>query len=173
MAQEYEHIVHPFPPLFDDRSRVLMLGTLPSPKARERGLPYGHPQNRFWPVMAKILGEELPDTNDGKRAMLLRHGVALWDVIASCDIAGASDASIKNPEPSDLSVILDHAPIQAIFCTGTKATQLYRKLVEPLTGRPCIGLPSTSPANAAMRFDDLVERYSVILPYLSENSSEN
>ena len=163
---EPTHVVHPFGPIFDERSRVLMLGTLPSPKARELGLPYGHPQNRFWPVMAAILGEELPDTNEGKREMLLRHGVALWDVVEECDIVGASDASIRNVVPSDLSRVLDHAPIRALFATGSKSGQLYRRYSEARFGRPITVLPSTSPANATYRLPDLIEAYSVIKEYL-------
>ena len=163
---EPTHVVHPFGPIFDERSRVLMLGTLPSPKAREVGLPYGHPRNRFWPVLATLFGEELPKSAEGKRAMALAHGVAIWDVIEECDIVGASDASIRNVVPADLSAVLDHAPIQAPFATGAKSGQLYRRYSEGRFGRPITVLPSTSPANAAWRLPDLVEAYSVILDYL-------
>ena len=120
----------------------------------------------FWPVMAAILGEALPATNEGKREMVLRHGVAIWDVIEECDIVGASDASIRNVVPSDLSRVLDHAPIQAIFATGTKSGQLYRRYSEERFGRPITVLPSTSPANATYRLPDLIEAYSVIKRYL-------
>ncbi len=164
----YTHIVHPFGPIFDETSRVLMLGTLPSPKAREVGIPYGHPQNRFWPVLAALFGEPVPASNDERRSLALRNHVAIWDVIEECDIEGASDASIRNVKPADLTRVLDHAPIRAIFCTGAKSAELYRKYDEERYGRPCIKLPSTSPANASMRLDDLIARYRVILDYLHD-----
>ncbi len=163
---ELIHITHPIKPIYDEYSRVLMLGTMPSPASREAGIPYAHPRNRFWPVLATLLDEPLPESVEGKRAMVLRHHIAIWDVIASCDIAGASDASIRNAVGNDFTPLLKTAPIKAIFTTGTKATQLYRKLCEPMVGRPCIGLPSTSPAHAAMSFDQLLARYRVILDYL-------
>lgn len=167
MANEMKHIEHEIEPVFDDRSRVLMLGTIPSPKSREVGFFYGHPQNRFWKVMAAVLGTAVPQTIPEKTEMLLEHRIALWDVCRSCAIEGASDASIKDPQPNDLSRILDVANIRGIFCTGAKAAQLYRKLCEPTLGIPCIQLPSTSPANAAMRLPDLVEAYrTALLPYL-------
>ena len=164
---EFEHIEYPWEPLFDDRSRVLILGTMPSPKAREVGFFYGHPHNRFWPVMGRLFGEETPMGTEARRAFALKHHLALWDVLASCDIKGASDASIRNPVPNDLNRIFSAAPIQGVFTTGTKATDLYRRLCEPLFGRPTCGLPSTSPANAAMSLDKLVDRYRVILDALS------
>lgn len=163
---ERVHVVHPFGPIFDGASRVLMLGTLPSPKARELGIPYGHPQNRFWPVLAALFDEPVPPSAEGKRELALRHHVAIWDVIGECDIEGASDASIRNVVPSDLSRVLDAAPIQAIFATGAKSGQLYRRYQEPSIGRPITVLPSTSPANASFRLPDLIERYRVILRYL-------
>ena len=157
--------VHPLPPLYDKDSRVLILGTLPSPLSRKNNIYYGNPQNRFWRVMAAIFDEPLPETNDGKRDLAHRHHVAITDVIKSGDIVGASDASIKNPVANDLTPILETASIQAIFTTGSKATQLYRKLLEPTVGMPCIGLPSTSPANAAWSLDRLIEAYKVIREY--------
>ncbi len=163
---ELTHVIHPFGPIFDERSRVLMLGTLPSPKARELGIPYGHPQNRFWPVLAALFDEPVPPDPEGKRELALRHRVAIWDTISECDIAGASDASIRNVVPSDLSRVLDAAPIRAIFATGTKSGQLYRRYQERATGRPITVLPSTSPANASFRLPDLIERYRVILDYV-------
>lgn len=169
MAKEIaRHIEHDIEPVFDQRSRVLMLGTMPSPKSREKGFFYGHPQNRFWKVLAAMLDAPVPETITEKSALLLEHRIALWDVLASCEITGASDASIRDPKPNDLRLILDHAPIERIFCTGTKATQLYRKLCEPALGIPCAQLPSTSPANAAMRLPDLIEAYrAALLPFLS------
>lgn len=159
-------VVHPLDPLFDERSRVLMLGSMPSPLSRSRRFYYGNPQNRFWAVMAEVLGEELPEESEGRARMLLDAGVALWDVLASCEIAGASDASIRNPVPNDLSRVLDAAPIEAIFATGGAAAQLYRRLIEPELGRPIIQLPSTSPANARMRLPQLVEAYSQLRAHL-------
>ena len=167
-GNDLQHIVHPLEPIFDERSRVLMLGSLPSPKSREVGFYYGHPQNRFWRVLAELFDEPLPSTNDRRRDLLLRHHIALWDVLASCDIDGASDASIANAVPNDFSRILDGAPIEAVFCTGSKAAELYTRLVAPVTGIPCTKLPSTSPANAAAKLRDLIDAYSVILPHLRE-----
>ena len=160
MTQDTAQLIeHSIDPIFDARSRLLMLGTMPSPKSREQGFFYGHPQNRFWKVIAAVFSAPVPKSIPEKRAFLLEHRIALWDVLASCEIAGASDASIRNPKPNDLRSILDRAPIERIFCTGAKAAQLYRRLCEPTTGIPCLQLPSTSPANAAMRLDDLIEVY--------------
>ncbi len=160
MTQDTAQLIeHSIDPIFDARSRLLMLGTMPSPKSREQGFFYGHPQNRFWKVLAAVFSAPVPKSIPEKRAFLLEHRIALWDVLASCEIAGASDASIRNPKPNDLRRILDRAPIERIFCTGAKAAQLYRRLCEPTTGIPCLQLPSTSPANAAMRLDDLIEVY--------------
>lgn len=161
-----ETVLHTLPPLFDAHSRVLVLGTMPSPKSREAGFYYYHPQNRFWPVLSEVLGEPLPADREGRRALCLRHGVALWDVLASCEIVGASDAAIRDPVPNDLTPLLAQADLRAIFATGAKATALYRRLIEPVTGRPVIGLPSTSPANAAWSRERLVEAYRVITEYL-------
>lgn len=159
-------VIHPLEPLFDRRSRILVLGSLPSPKSREASFYYANPQNRFWPVMAEVLGEELPVANDARSGMLLRHGVALWDVIERCEIAGASDASVRNAVPNDLTRILDVAPIKAIFATGGTAARLYRQLIEPSLGRPIVQLPSTSPANARWRLPQLVDAYAQIRAYL-------
>lgn len=156
---------HTIDPVFDANSRVLVLGTMPSPKSRETGFYYGHPQNRFWKVMAALFNEPLPTTNDEKRALALRHGVALWDVLSECTIEGASDGTIADCVPNDIGGLLAKAPIQTVFCTGAKATELYAKYCEPRTGRPCTRLPSTSPANAAKSLDQLVEAYRVILDY--------
>lgn len=154
--------VRPLPPLYDEGSRVLVLGTLPSPLSRQNQIFYGNPRNRFWPALAAVFDEPVPEDNEGKRSLAHRHHVALWDVIAEGDIVGASDASIRNPVPNDFTEIFQCAHIRAIFTTGSKATQLFRKLCEPLCGRQCIGLPSTSPANAAWTLPRLVERYRAI-----------
>lgn len=156
---------HTIDPVFDADSRVLMLGTMPSPKSRESGFYYGHPQNRFWKVMAALFDEPVPETNDQKRSLALHHGVALWDVLSECTIEGASDGTIADCVPNNIGSILAKAPIQAVFCTGAKAAELYGKYCEPQTGMACTRLPSTSPANAAKSLEQLVEAYRAILPY--------
>ena len=145
---EYEHIVHSFEPVYDKASEILILGTLPSVKSRENNFYYGHKQNRFWKVLATLLKEPVPDTIEEKKAMLLAHRIALWDVIQSCDIKGSSDSSIKNVTPTDLKQILDHCQIRQIYANGNKAGALYKKYQQPLTERDILVLPSTSPANA-------------------------
>ena len=165
-----EHIIHSIEPVFDAESRVLILGTMPSPKSREVQFYYGHPQNRFWRVLAAVLGEELPQSVPEKKAMLLRHQIALWDVLAECEITGASDSSIRNPVANDLSVILDHAPVQAVFTTGATAWKLYTRLQKPHTGIEAVRLPSTSPANCAVKMEALTEAYKAILPWLEPNA---
>ena len=161
-----ERITHAFSPVFNNESRVLILGTMPSPKSRENGFYYSHPRNRFWPVMAAVFEEETPTTTEERTAFLLRNKIALWDVLAECDIEGASDSSIKNAVPNDLSVILNSAEIKAIFATGATAAKLYKKFIEPETKIPVITLPSTSPANAKVKFEELVEEYKIVLEYL-------
>lgn len=162
-------VTHEIQPVFDSRSRVLLLGTMPSPASREQGFYYGHPQNRFWRMLAAIFDEPVPRIIEEKHDMLLRHHIALWDVLASCEIEGASDASIRDAQPNDLARIFDAADIRAVFATGTKAGELYRKLIEPTLGVPCTTLPSTSPANAKMKLADLVDAYGkALLPLLGE-----
>ena len=154
--------IHQIEPVFDECSRILLLGTFPSPKSREAGFFYGHPQNRMWRVLAAVCGEDVPQTVEERRAFLLRNRIAMWDVLASCAIRGASDASIRDAVPNDLSRILDAAPIERIYATGAKAHELYRRYLEPVYGRECTRLPSTSPANAAMRLDELIEAYRML-----------
>ncbi len=161
-----EIVYHTLPPLFDERSRVLILGTMPSPKSREAGFYYFHPQNRFWPVLSAVLGEPLPETIEGRRGLCLRHGIALWDVLASCSIVGAADAAIRDPVPNDISWLLAQADIRAVFCTGAKAHALYQKLIFPETGIPAVRLPSTSPANAAWTLSRLFEKYNFINEFI-------
>lgn len=156
---------HTIDPVFDADSRVLMLGTMPSPKSRETGFYYGHPQNRFWKVMAALFDEPVPESNNQKRDLALRHGVALWDVLSECTIEGASDGTIADCVPNNIGSILAKAPIRAVFCTGAKAAELYGKYCEPQTGVACTRLPSTSPANAAKSLEQLAEAYRIILPY--------
>ena len=160
--------VHTIPPCYDKYSRILMLGSFPSPKSREFGFFYGHPQNRFWRVLAALFSAPLPTTNEEKRNLLLREKIALWDVLASCEIHGADDASIRNETPNDIRTILNTCDIRAIFTTGGTATRLYRKHILPLVMRDTIALPSTSPANCRTSLDALIEQYRVILPYLAK-----
>ena len=155
-TQNYQHITHEFEPIFDERSRILILGTLPSVKSREGQFYYHHPQNRFWKVLAKICKTEPPATIAEKKAMLLEHGIAIWDVVQSCDIIGSSDSSIKNVTPADLSVILRQAPVKTIFLNGGKAWDLYQKYCAGMMELPAVKLPSTSPANAAWSLEKLV-----------------
>ncbi len=154
-----QHTIHP---IYDRESRVLILGSFPSVKSREQQFFYGHKQNRFWRVMAQVLGCAVPEDIPQKREMLLSHHVAVWDVIASCEIKGSSDASIRDVAPNDLSPILSCADIRAIYANGGKAWQLYRKYIFPVTGREAYMLPSTSPANAGYSFERLVEAWQVI-----------
>ena len=160
---EYEHIVHSFEPVYDKDSEILILGTLPSVKSRENNFYYGHKQNRFWKVLAILLKEPVPDTIEEKKAMLLAHRIALWDVIQSCDIKGSSDSSIKNVQPTDIGMILEKTNVTQIYANGNKAGQLYQRYQFPVTGIEATVLPSTSPANAAWSFDRLCEAWRVIL----------
>lgn len=153
------HVKHEFAPIYNEESRVLILGTLPSVKSREQNFYYGHPQNRFWKVIAALCAEPVPQSVDEKKELLLRHHIALWDVIAECDICGSSDSSIQNVVPTDLSVILQSAPIEKIFANGAKAFDLYRKYSAPSYGKEIIKLPSTSPANAAYHMERLLEEW--------------
>ena len=163
-----EQVTHPIVPVFDKSSRILILGSFPSVKSREAAFFYGHPQNRFWKVVSGVLGCDCPQTIEEKRTMLLAHHIALWDVIASCRIEGSSDSSIRDAVPTDLSVLLAHAPIRAVFGNGQTAFRLYGRYQEQEIGLPATLLPSTSPANAAYSIPRLLESWSVILPALQE-----
>lgn len=155
--------VHPVLPLFNENSRVLILGTFPSPKSREGKFFYHHPQNRFWKVMTALTESPLPGTIDEKKTLILENGFALWDVIKSCRITGASDNSIRDVVPADLSIIMDGAPIERIYANGAAAYSLYMKYSFPQTSSPIIKLPSTSPANAAWSLERLIDAWKVIL----------
>lgn len=160
MALEPAIVTHTIEPVFDGRSSVLVLGTMPSPASRAQGFYYGHPQNRFWPVLAALWGEAVPATVDERRAFALAHGVALWDVLAQCTIAGASDSSIRDPEPNDLARVLEAAPVSAVATTGGAAARLYRRFdADRWPDLPHLALPSTSAANARMSLGALVEAY--------------
>ena len=154
--KKYEHSVHPFPPLYDANSEILILGSLPSVKSREQMFFYGHPQNRFWKVMSAVLGEALPTTIEEKKQMLLKHRIALWDTIYSCDIIGSSDSSIKNVTPTDLRRILKESKVQRIFCNGGTSGRYFQKYQQKVLGMEATVLPSTSPANAAFSVEKLI-----------------
>jgi len=156
---EYEHVTHSFEPVFDEHSKILILGSLPSVKSREQGFYYGHPRNRFWRVLAELTQEELPGGIEEKRKLLLKHRIAVWDVIASCDIIGSSDSSIRNVEPVEIRRVMERSPIKGIFANGRTAGKLYRKYLLPVTGMEAVELPSTSPANAAWNLERLVEKW--------------
>ena len=157
-----EHIVHGFDPVWDARSHVLVLGTLPSVKSREQNFYYGHPRNRFWKLLALLFDAPEPRSIGEKKALLLENGVALWDVVRECDIRRSSDASIRNAVPNDIRPILEGADIRAICANGAKAAELYGRLILPWTGREAIRLPSTSPANAACSLETLAEAWRVL-----------
>lgn len=159
---QYEHLHHEFEPVFDEHSRILILGTFPSVKSREQNFYYGHPQNRFWKVLAGLQSEQVPETIPEKKSFLLRSRIAVWDVIASCEIVGSSDSSIRSVVPTDLDRILAHTNIQQIFANGKTAERLYNKYQKETVGREILGLPSTSPANAAFSLERLLEAWKVI-----------
>jgi len=154
---------HSFEPVYNATSKVLILGTFPSVKSREQNFYYAHPQNRFWKVIASLTQTPLPITIEAKKEMLLKHGIALWDVIYSCDITGSSDSSIKNVIPMDFSKILKETSIKQIYANGATAEKLYQKYCEVTTGIPIIKLPSTSPANAAFSLEKLLAEWRVIV----------
>ncbi|WP_367317054.1 uracil-DNA glycosylase family protein, partial [Senegalimassilia anaerobia] len=161
--------------MFNEHSRILVLGSFPSVLSRENAFYYGNPQNRFWRVMAACLGEPVPQNEGGlsdngrpltleksiaaKKQMLLEHGIALWDVIASCDIKGSSDASIKNVVPAQVERILEEAHIGAVICNGGTAGRLYKRYLQWQVGLAAHVLPSTSPANAAWQLERLTARW--------------
>lgn len=161
-AGDREHVVHGFAPVWDGRSRVLVLGTLPSVKSREENFYYGHRRNRFWKLLALLFECAEPQSVGEKRRLLLENGVALWDVVRACDIRRSADGSIRNASPNDIRPILEGADIRMICANGAKAKELYDRLILPLTGREAIRLPSTSPANAAVSLDELAEAWRVL-----------
>ena len=159
----YEKVTHTFEPVYDENSRILILGTFPSVKSREQQFYYGHPQNRFWKVLAAVTDHAPLENVEEKKQFLLGHQIALWDVIASCDIIGSSDSSIKNVVANDIGRVLSEAPIRQIFVNGQTAFKLYKKYVLPETGVMPVCLPSTSPANAAWNMEKLTEAWQVIV----------
>lgn len=162
MKNNSQKIVHPIPPLFWDNSKVLILGSFPSVKSREQAFFYGHSQNRFWKVISAIFGLKLPQTIEEKKQLIKNCNLALWDVIASCEIIGSDDSSIKNVVPNDIEEILKITKIERIFVNGKTAEKYYKKYIEKKVNIKAVCLPSTSPANAAYSLDKLIEKWSVI-----------
>ena len=157
-----KNITHPFPPLYDENSRTLILGSFPSVKSREAMFFYGHPQNRFWKLIAELYGEDVPSTIEEKSSLVLRHRLALWDSIHSCTITGSSDSSVRDVVTNDISGIIRNSKIERIFCNGALSHKMYMKFIFPSTGIEARKLPSTSPANAAYSLDRLAREWSVI-----------
>lgn len=155
-------VMHPIEPVFDRHSRILILGSFPSVKSREAMFFYGHPQNRFWKVVAAVMEQPVPETVAEKQRLLLSSGIALWDVIASCDIQGSADSSIKNVIPNDLTRILNRAKIEHIFVNGKTAQKYYNRYLRDTLHREAVCLPSTSPANAAWSLDRLIDAWQII-----------
>ena len=167
--KKWERVTQEFAPVCDENSRVLILGTAPSRKSREVGFYYGHPQNRFWKVMAAVLDWPVPKNVDEKRRMLIENHIAIWDVIESCSIIGSGDASIKDVKVNDFSGILANSKVKRIFVNGAKAYQLYHKYGYPVTGIKAVKLPSTSPANAAFSIERLIREWKKEINGGSEN----
>ena len=162
-------VEHDFAPIYDENSRILILGTMPSVKSREQGFYYGHKQNRFWKVLANVTGDTLPETIEEKKAFLLRNHIAIWDVIKKCDIVGSSDASIKNAEVNDIAALVKNTNICKIYANGSTAKKLYDSLVK--CDMEASLLPSTSPANASFSLDKLTEKWSIILEDLVDKNA--
>ena len=163
------HVIHKIPPVNNKNSQILILGSFPSVKSREGRFFYHHKQNRFWKVLSTIVNDVLPETIDEKKDFLLKNHIAVWDVIASCDIEGSSDSSIKNAVPNDFSDILKAAPIRKIYTNGGTAYKLYHKYCEKVTGIKAMKLPSTSPANASYSLDRLISEWKVIADQISKD----
>ncbi|MSB11298.1 DNA-deoxyinosine glycosylase [Finegoldia sp. BIOML-A1] len=166
MKGNYETIVHPLKPLYDENSKILILGSFPSVKTREYGFFYGHPQNRFWKLMERLFDVDLDVSIEDRKRFLLEHNIAVYDSIYQCDIIGSSDSSIKNVVPSDLKEIVDYADINHVFCNGTASFKCFEEYHAKNLGVEATKLPSTSPANARYRLDDLEKEWKVILEYL-------
>lgn len=159
---EYQRINHEFEPVYNSKSKQLILGSFPSVKSRELGFYYSHPRNRFWKVLSEIYNETLPTQIQEKKEFLFRHEIAVWDVIEKCDIIGSSDSSIKNVVPADINRILLESEIKIIYANGQKAYELYQKYCYQTTKQEIIKLPSTSPANAAWKLEDLISAWSCL-----------
>lgn len=166
-----QRVFHTLKPVFDAHSKVLILGSMPSPKSREAGFYYAHPQNRFWRVLARVLKEDFPQDTEQRRRMAIEHNIAIWDVLASCDIDGAADSSIKNPEVNDVGALVSKTQIEHIFTTGGAAYRLYNKYLAQKVGIRAEALSSTSAANARMGVEDLVSEYEKIAAALAEKGA--
>lgn len=162
----YSREMHPFEPVIDKNSKILILGSFPSVKSRETGFYYGHPTNRFWRVTAAVLSQNVPFTNAEKRDFLLNNGIALWDVARECDIENSADASMKKVVPNDIKGLIAGSKIKKIFCNGKTAAELYRKLIGSDLETEAVTLPSTSAANAGTSFERLIEKWKIIREYL-------
>lgn len=158
-----QHVDHPFPPVVDENCRILILGSFPSVKSREDRFFYGHPQNRFWRMVASVFNEDIPTDMPAKKALLLRHHIALWDVIASCEIEGSSDASVKHVVPVDITQVTDAAHIEQVICNGNLAYKLYQRHLESITRIKAVALPSTSAANASWTLERLISAWRIAL----------
>lgn len=163
-----KQVKHEIPPIFDENSKILILGSFPSVKSRENKFFYHHPQNRFWKVLANIMDVDVPNTLEQKRNFLLNSKIAIWDVIGSCEIEGSSDSSIKNVIVNDLNLIIKNCNIKQIFCNGGKSYELYKKYCEKNTNIKAIKLPSTSPTNARFSLDKLISEWNIIFDYLKK-----
>lgn len=155
-----------FEPVAGEKAKALILGTWPSPKSRQQQFYYGHPRNRFWPLLARLCGEEPPQSIEEKKQLILRHGLALWDTLESCTITGAADASIRDAVPNDVPALMRRLGVRAVFCNGATAWKFYTRCHLPYTGLAAVQLPSTSPANAAFSLQRLEEAWGVLKPYL-------
>ena len=155
-------IHHPIAPVWNSQSKILILGSFPSVKSREQMFFYGHPQNRFWRVLSAIFQANCPQNIEEKRAFLLRNSIAVWDVVASCEIEGSADSTMKHVSINDLTPILNGANIHQIYLNGKTAQKYYIKYTQPRIGRDAVVLPSTSPANASWKLDQLIEAWKVI-----------
>jgi len=155
-------VLHELDPIYHEDSKILILGSIPSVKSREEGFYYAHPKNRFWPVLAKVYEEKTPRSIEEKKEFLKRHKIALWDVVASCNIESSSDASIKNIKVNNIKKLIQKTQIEKIYTTGKKAYEIYQKEVMKKTEIEAIYLPSTSPANATFNIKKLIEEYMVI-----------
>lgn len=158
--------IHTIDPIYDKNSSVLILGSFPSVKSREGNFFYHHPQNRFWKVLSAVLCQQTPETIAQKREFLIKNRIALWDVIKSCDIENSSDSSIKDVKVNDIGMILNNADIQMIFTNGGKASALYKRYCQSITGIKACPLPSTSPANAGYSVEELIKRWSIIKDFI-------
>lgn len=163
ILSKYEKITHPLEPVFCENSRFLILGTMPSPISRENNFYYSHPQNKFWQVLSAVFDCSLPFNVEAKKKLILNNNLALWDVLSTCEIKGASDDSIRNPVANDFSEILAKASIERVFTTGLQAYKLYNKLCLSSVGIEAIQLPSTSPANQGRYpLNLLIEKYMIL-----------